>query len=159
MILYLCRHAIAAEAQDGDDAARPLTAEGVKKFRRAARGFFALEPEVGHIVSSPLLRAQQTAEILAMALEKRGTIVGVSISASLGEEPNLKKLLSEVRDYNGNVAAVGHEPTLSKWIGELCFDAAGRCEMKKGAIAAIELNGERGTLLWIMQSGQLRALG
>jgi len=163
MILYLCRHAAAEDPTSKlRDADWPLTAEGIKKFRRAARGFCALHPEVTHIVTSPLLRARQTAEILFDALADAGQISADSIIVDgLGPPGKLDPFLARLHDIAGarNIVAVGHEPTLSTWIGQLCFGTPGRCVLKKGAMAALDLTApNRGELLWLMQPAQLRRL-
>ena len=68
--IYLVRHAIAAERGDDwpDDAKRPLTHGGAAKMRRISRGLRALDPAIDLIAASPLVRARQTAEILAEGL-------------------------------------------------------------------------------------------
>ena len=162
MILYLCRHAAAEDARaDLRDEERALTPEGIAKFRKAAKGFCALEPDVTHIVTSPLLRARQTAEILFEALAEDGQVSTDPIILDVLSAPGkLDVLLQKVRGIKHavNVVAVGHEPILSTWIGQLCFGTHGACVMKKGAIAAIELaERNRGELLWLMQPRQLRA--
>jgi phosphohistidine phosphatase len=160
MMLYLCRHAIAEENAEGGDFHRALTAEGKVKFRRAAKGFLSLKPEVSHVLSSPLLRARQTAEILVEAIAQAKLKAELDICDAVGIPADIRKFLAALRKLKGNVVAVGHEPTLSEWIGEICFGAAGGCEMKKGAIAAIEMtSASRGTLLWMMRAGQLAKLG
>ncbi len=163
MILYLCRHAAAEDAHDGlRDEDRPLTPEGITKFRKAAKGFCLLEPQVTHIITSPLLRARQTAEILFEILAQDGQVsTDPIITDVLGPPGKLDALLAKARTLknSGNVVAVGHEPILSTWIGQLCFGTHGACAMKKGAIAAIELSERnRGELLWLMQPRQLRAV-
>ncbi len=68
MELYLLRHAIAEEpssARYSDDSLRPLTQEGIEKMRQAATGAKKLEIEIDLILSSPFVRAKQTAEIFA----------------------------------------------------------------------------------------------
>lgn len=164
MILYLCRHASAEEGRAGvPDAKRALTDEGARKFRRAAKGFLQTEPEVSHIFTSPLIRAEQTAAILRDVLGKaQPSPVQVIKTEALAPPGRLEGLLDEIwewPDANG-VVAVGHEPFLSAWVGKLCFGHAGNCEMKKGAIAAVELRrgDSRGTLLFLLQPGQLREL-
>ena len=163
MILYLCRHAAAADATGAQpDEDRALTPEGSAKFRKAARGFCALDPAVTHILTSPLLRARQTAEILFDILAEAGQLaLDPIVTDTLAPPGKLAGLLAKARGLKaaGNIIAVGHEPTLSTWIGQLCFGQGGACELKKGAIAAVELT-ERsaGTLLWLMQPRQLRAL-
>lgn len=161
MMLYLCRHGIAEDAAPSDDA-RALTREGVKKFREAARGFVRLEPAVTHILTSSLVRARQTAEILADVLADARLSAEPRVSCALAPPGDLRMLLSEIRDLAAcrSVVAVGHEPTLSRWVGQLCFGATGSCEMKKGAIAGIELDAamRHGHLMFLLQPAQLRGL-
>ena len=163
MRLYLIRHAIAEEATDTKpDGQRALTAEGVKKFKQAASGMVKAFEETAPalILSSPLVRARQTAAILAKALEKDGNAAPVKESAALDFPGDLQKLLAEARAAKGNVACIGHEPYLSEWVGRLCFMTAGGVEMKKGAVAVIELaeSGARGKLLQLLPPGILRKL-
>jgi phosphohistidine phosphatase len=142
------------------DADRPLTAEGAKSFRRAAKGLVKLigAEEISHLVSSPLLRARQTADIVAGVLREEGVKMAVEVSDTLGVRAEARafvKMLGGLRGATG-VIAVGHEPTLSAWVGELCFGKAGRVQFKKGAVAAIELEHGKGELAWLMQPGMLR---
>ena len=164
MILYLCRHGIAEDSRSGlADGQRALTAEGIKKFRRGAKGFAGLEPEVSHILTSPLLRAQQTAEILREALGKEQKNEPLlSESPALAPPGQRLALVDEIRALSGrqNIVVVGHEPYLSEWVGEWCFGREGNCQLKKGAVAALNLsaNLQSATLLWLLEPGHLRAL-
>ena len=162
-ILYLCRHAIAADPAKGmSDDDRPLTAEGIRKFRKTAKGLIKLigEKKLSHILTSPLLRARQTAEIISEALAEERLDIPPIITDALKPPGDLKQLLKEARKLKSasGVIAVAHEPFLSQWIGELCFDHAGRVELKKGGVGAIELADvqSKGDLLWLMQPGMLR---
>jgi phosphohistidine phosphatase len=159
--IYLCRHGIAEEAAGRTaDEERELTGEGVKKFRKAAKGFLRLTgvDGISQVVSSPLARARQTAEIVAELLDAKGRVLKVRQTETLAPDGNLSGFLKLVRGMKGGVVAVGHEPLLSQWIGKLCFGTMGRVRMGKGAIAAIELQpaGLKGELLWLMQPGELR---
>ena len=163
VMVYLCRHGIAEDARKGmSDAERALTAEGVKKFRKAADGLVKLVGPGGisHVVSSPLLRARQTAEILAEAVAAKERKIEVQLSKTLGSPGDLRGLMHLVRGLRGaeGIVAVGHEPLLSQWAAELCFDRHGRLRLKKGAVAAIELAdaGQKGELVWLLQPGMLR---
>ena len=159
-MLYLVRHAAAEEQQEGrSDAERALTPEGIRKFRRAARGIVRLvgdlPPEV--ILTSPLVRARQTAELLVEAVDAAKVKTELQISTALEPLGSRDKLLKEARSQN--TMAVGHEPMFSEWIGEMCFGNAGELEMKKGALAAVELAGAgRGRLVFLVQPGVLREL-
>src|SRR5512138_1330454 len=77
--LYLVRHAIAEERGDAwpDDTKRPLTADGASRMRKAARGLSRMDVTLDVILSSPLVRARQTAEILAASLSPHPSIVNV----------------------------------------------------------------------------------
>ncbi len=163
MKFYLCRHAIAVAATPNiSDALRPLAPEGVRKFRRAARGLAALDPEIDWILASPLVRAKQTAEILAEELEGRDkTALALKLEPSLAPPGDILALLVRLREMDGKIRgaiAVGHEPILSSWIGQLCFGRTGNCEMKKGAVAAVELDTKtgHGTLLFLLQPAHFR---
>jgi phosphohistidine phosphatase len=168
MILYLCRHGIADDSSaSGRDEDRALTAEGRDKFRKAAKGFAHLEPRVGHILSSPLVRARQTAEILRDVLAKATEInPPVTLEAHLGLGARWEPLRQTIKILPGRpreVVLVGHEPFMSHLLGALCFGESsggrgGRVEFKKGAMAALEMDADLngGTLLWFMTAGILK---
>ena len=117
---------------------------------------------IGVILTSPAVRARQTGALIAEALEEAGGTALVQETRALAAGGSAAGLVEEVRAAGGGkgvgVVAVGHEPLLSEWIGELCFGHAGRVRMKKGAVAAIDLAaaGARGELVWLMQPGMLR---
>src|SRR5579863_4308853 len=103
-MLYLCRHAIAADATgELPDAQRPLTPEGMRKFRKGARGLVAFvgAKAIGHILTSPLLRARQTAEILAEVLTEHHRAAAVAATEALGPEGRIEALVKEVRGFRG----------------------------------------------------------
>ena len=135
--------------------------EGVRKFREVAKGFLRLEVDVSHVLTSPLLRARQTAEVLAETFARKKQKVDLAIADALAPPGHLRALLSHLRQLRAPAAiAVGHEPTLSEFLGQLCFAAPGHCEFKKGAIAALDLadNFRHATLLSLLQPAHLRAL-
>jgi phosphohistidine phosphatase len=161
-ILYLCRHGIAEEPRGRmKDADRKLTSEGRRKFRQVAEGFRELvgKKAIVKILSSPLVRARQTAEILANVLG----LPEVELLDALGPPGDLRAILKEVRragSVERGVVAVGHEPTLGDWLGELCFNKKGNVKMKKGGIAAIQLAGvaTKGELLALLEPRVLRRM-
>lgn len=164
MDLYLVRHAIAAERGDGafpNDDERPLTTEGIHKFRLAARGLSELGMKPGRIVSSPLLRAKQTAEILRDAVAKD---VSITISPALTPHAEYGALIKAIAPYGDEeVAVVGHEPHLSGLASYLLVGGdSAVLEFKKGAVARLKFP-ERpapgaGSLEWLIQPGALRLL-
>src|ERR1051325_10595965 len=105
MKLYLVRHGIAEEAKDTKpDGQRALTPEGIEKFKQAAKGFARMldeEETIAVILTSPLARARQTAEILAKALAKQGKAATVKASAALDFPGDLNKALDETRAAKG----------------------------------------------------------
>jgi phosphohistidine phosphatase len=167
MLLLVVRHAIAEDPaeyarQHADDDGRPLTAEGRKKMKRAARGLRSLVPGLDRLATSPLTRALQTAEILAAAYDG---IEPTTVAALAPGQPTaaLAAWLGGELHHTA-VAIVGHEPGLSRavsWLlagGERSF-----IELKKGAACLLACADQVGagsaTLQWALSSSQLRDLG
>jgi phosphohistidine phosphatase len=159
-VLYFVRHASAEDPRPGkSDAERALTPDGIRKFRRAARGIVKLTAPAPpkRILTSPLLRARQTAELLAEAFERDNLTLELRGLPALGPPGSLPGLLKEVGERN--ILVIGHEPLLSSWIGQLCFGGPGELLMKKGALAAVELfRPAQGRLLFLLPPAVLRGL-
>jgi len=163
VMLYLVRHAAAEEGGAGvTDEARALTQDGIRKFRRAAQGIVKLleEKPPRVILTSPLVRARQTAGILREAFDQAKYKAELRVSKALAPPGQLQALLKDMWEQ-GDTVAVAHDPFLSEWVGTLCFGKAGHVELKKGALAAVELaeRGATGRLLYLLQPGILRQLG
>src|SRR5262245_64321914 len=93
MNLYIMRHGIAAAATDpsgAEDDERPLTHKGIKRMRRAARGVARLKLPLDGILTSPVLRARQTAEIVANRLGLEAQLEAIS---GLAPESTIEQLL------------------------------------------------------------------
>lgn len=138
MRLYLIRHGKAAEAPS--DRERPLSGVGRDEAVRLARRLSALGVRCELIVSSPLLRARQTAEILRGA----GVAPEVEEAAELAPGGDLAAwlpFLAAWRDAGrGDLAAVGHLPALARWAEQLAFgEARGRLALRPGGVAALLL--------------------
>jgi len=165
MDLYIVRHAIAVERGDPafpSDDDRPLSPEGIHKFRLAARGLSELGLKLKRIVSSPLLRARQTAEILKEAVAKN---VDITIAQELRPETPYEETLKAVSgNADGAVALIGHEPHLSGLVSFLLVGGGelAAIEFKKGAVARLAFperpTAGAGTLEWLIQPGALRLL-
>ena len=158
MNIFIVRHGIAEDNAKGGDRARELTEEGRKKMKEAATGFARIEPEIDHIFSSPLVRAVQTAEIVAKALE-HGDPVEIMEELSPGYSPEqVLSRLSTLKKAESIVLA-GHEPNCS----ELAAHLLGRAhlEFKKGAICLIEadpVSAGKGILIWHLSPQTLRLM-
>jgi phosphohistidine phosphatase len=158
LTVVLVRHAIAEERRPGlRDAARRLTPEGRDKLEQAARGLKRLGVVPDRILTSPLVRAAETAEVLAevLAPDLRPETFG---PLAPGQAPQ------EVRDAlpedARTVVLVGHEPDLGElasWLLTGSTDGM-RLPFRKAGAAAIELEEGEGTLRWMLAPKQLRAL-
>ncbi len=158
MELYLLRHAIAEErSSDGSDSARRLTPEGAEKMRIGARGLRRLGVTLDRLLTSPLTRARETAEIVGAALEIAPETVG-ALAPGCNAATLLDLLVNTPRAKS--VMVVGHEPDLSRMIADLT--GGSRVIMKKGGLALIDMSSLEpgaGSLLWVLPPKVLRALG
>jgi phosphohistidine phosphatase len=141
MDLYLIRHAVAYDPdpdQWPDDKDRPLTPDGEKRFRRAARGLRKLVPSVSVVLSSPLARAWRTAELLE---KEAGWPAPVACDALLGGR-SPAEVLQALQPFIGSTAVVlvGHEPNLHELASYLLTGDAGHAqlEFRKGGAASLE---------------------
>lgn len=155
MLLHFLRHADAGdpEAWTGPDAARPLSDKGRKQSNRLGEHLAAIGFEADAVITSPKIRAAQTAEIAAESLGAK-----VSIDERLGgglEVDVLDAILADAGDP-GRVVVVGHDPDFSELLSEL---VGTRLEMRKGAFARVEverpLRPGGGTLRWLLPPDSL----
>ena len=160
--LYLVRHAIAAEqgSRYPDDSARPLTRKGIDRMREVVKGFVSLDPVVDLILTSPLIRARQTADLLADGFSPAPKLV-VEETLSPGHAPDDLADALEAHSGRRGIALVGHEPDLgllAAWV------IGGRAPVifKKGGIARIDVRAippdQNGTLVWLATPKMLRGL-
>jgi phosphohistidine phosphatase len=160
--LYLVRHAIAAERgpKFPDDRLRPLTPEGAQKFKDAVRGLAALDVVVDLVLTSPLLRAQETAAIFAAGLGRRPVEELDALAPGGRHQAIVDAIALQARKYP-RLALVGHEPDLGELAMRL-LGATGTVQFKKGAVCAIDVDGATpggpGTLRWLLPPRVLRAL-
>lgn len=137
--LYLVRHALAVERGDDwpDDTKRPLTKKGVARMREVTDGLAALDVELDVIITSPLVRARETAELLAAGWLSR-PVMGVSTALAPGLQPAaVADMLSRHPKANG-IALVGHEPGLGEFAAWL-IGAAHPLLLKKGGVIRIDV--------------------
>jgi phosphohistidine phosphatase len=161
MRLLLIRHAIAVPRGTPGipDTRRPLTPEGEEKFRDAARGIARLVERPHALLTSPWLRATQTAAIVAAAW--RG-IEAIETAALAGRPFAEQAALLDRYPADATIAIVGHEPYLSSLLARLLGGRrAERLQLKKGGIALVDVPGrlgEGGTLVLFVPPKVLRRL-
>ena len=165
MNLYLVRHAIAFQPDPAswpDDRDRPLTPQGEKKFRRAVRGLEALVPGVDVVLSSPLVRAWRTAEILC----KTAGWPEPSRFDPLEPGTAPADVVDALQPHASaeSVALVGHEPSLHELLSYLLSGDPGNVKvtMKKGGVAYLSvddgLRAGSAALQWVVSPRILRSL-
>jgi phosphohistidine phosphatase len=141
LLLVLVRHAIAEErgAAWPDDDQRPLSREGSRKWKRAARGLASLLPPIDALLTSPLVRTVQTAEILAKVASPSPKL---QLFEALRPDtrPGTTITALRSRSLKGTVVLVGHEPTLSELAAQL-LHLQGPLEFRKGAAMAMITQG------------------
>jgi phosphohistidine phosphatase len=159
--VFLVRHAIAHErnrARWPDDSQRPLTQTGKRRFRKAARGLAPLLPRTGPILTSPYVRARDTAAILSAA---RGGKIIECPELAAGDATRAVFELLRVRD-GAAAMLVGHEPGLSRFMAAALGTGSARFVFKKGGAACLEFRGRvapgAAALLWMLAPRMLRAL-
>lgn len=161
MLLLIVRHAIAEDSAAGGDAARPLSARGRKRMMLAAHGL-ARVLEAPHVLaSSPLVRAVQTADLLADVYPGARRV----LLDELAPGGDLARLVARLAGYEApSLAVVGHEPDLGALASLLLSGRHGTfVEMRKGAACLLRFDSRpatgAGTLLWHLPPRHLRMLG
>jgi phosphohistidine phosphatase len=159
--LYLVRHAIAAERgpQWPRDEERPITKDGAARMREIVKGVRRLDESIDLILTSPLARARQTADLLAAGLSPAPAIRAVAALAPGSSPPQILAALSALRTRAEAIALVGHEPglgLLAAWL----ISARTPPPFKKGGICRIDLDdwppARGGRLIWLATPKMLR---
>jgi phosphohistidine phosphatase len=161
--LYLVRHAIAAERGEEwpDDSKRPLTERGISRFKEGVEGLSALDAAVDEIFTSPLVRAKQTAELLAAGLEGKPTVKVLDALAPGHTSATVMSQLAKAAKRR-RIALVGHEPDLGELAAYL-IGAKRALPFKKGGVCRIDVESltskRAGALAWFVTPKVLRQLG
>jgi phosphohistidine phosphatase len=154
--IYLVRHGIAGDPDEwkGPDDSRPLNAKGRQRFRGTARAFAKLGDRVDLLCTSPLVRAVQTAEILADALE----LDEVTVLEELRPEVPVQQLLVRVSQLSEKrIALVGHDPQLSGAAAALAGVEPARVDFPKGAIVRFDADdaaARKAAARWWLEPGE-----
>ena len=161
--LYLIRHGLAAERGDEypDDSKRPLTSDGIAALRKEVKALDVLGEAFDHIITSPLVRAKQTADVFVQHLDSKPS---VSMSDALAPAGSPAGVVQEIAKHakKRRIALVGHEPNL----GELAARLIGSrtpLAFKKGGICRIDFEvlppKGVGQLRWFATPKMLRKIG
>ncbi len=152
MILYFLRHGLAGDKTkwQSDDTLRPLTQEGSASMIKTAETLAAMNFNLDLIISSPLVRAYQTAEIVARRLRMLDSLVqDERLSPGVG----FQGLTGILGDHFGHdaIMLVGHEPDFSGMLTTLI--GGGKLVLQKGGLARVDLIGKEpllGKLVWLL---------
>jgi phosphohistidine phosphatase len=162
MILYIVRHGLAVDRTDPKsppEAERPLTAKGVQKTRAAALGLAELKVKPDVLISSPFVRAAQTAEIFAETLGYSVNKIKASDALKPTANPaDIMKVVTRLRAKE--VMVFGHVPHLDNLAAHLIGSRV-FTELKKAGVACFEHTPTTGkwNLRWLVTPKMLREIG
>jgi phosphohistidine phosphatase len=160
--LYLIRHGVAAERGEEfpDDSKRPLTSSGIARLRKEAKALEALGVGFDHIITSPLVRTRQTADVFVEMLKSKPSL---SMSDALAPAGAPAAVVQELGKHmrQPRIALVGHEPNIGELAARL-IGARTPIEFKKGAICRIDFEvfppKGIGQLRWFITPRMLREM-
>ena len=160
--LYLVRHGVAAERGEDypDDSKRPLTPRGIARLKKEARALEALGVGFDVIITSPRVRARQTADVLAESFKSKPA---VTLSDSLAPAGTPTAVMQDITKHarRARIALVGHEPNIGELAARL-IGARSPLEFKKGAICRIDFEvlppKGLGQLRWFVTPRMLRSI-
>ena len=154
MQIYLLRHGIAEDGSPGrPDSERALTDEGKARLRRVLKRARSADVIPTLIVSSPLRRAVETAEVAAEVFKYKGDLVK---SGAFVPEASARQAWEEIRLYSGEAALMvaSHEPLMSATVAYLLGSDSVQVDMKKAALVRIDVerfgSEPRGVLKWML---------
>ena len=162
MKLYLIRHADAGapKQSSAEDAERPLTAAGLAQAKEVAKGLLAWDVRFDAAVTSPLLRARQTAEEILRNWSE--PVPELRVCEELAPGGKRRSLARFLREQGGSaLALVGHEPDLSTFAGWLIGTKKAQLVLEKAGVACITCEDEPrkggGSLAWLVTPSLLNA--
>jgi phosphohistidine phosphatase len=161
MIIYFLRHASAGEplTSPKKDEKRALDKEGIEQCGYVGRALAAMDVQVDAIISSPLKRATQTASLVGNEMGYEGKLqieAGLRPGATFAD---FRRMLEKYASQE-SIMVVGHNPNQSQLVGAAISESG--CEasvdLKKGAVARVDMRRSSGTLLWCLTPKALRTL-
>ncbi|OQW33577.1 MAG: hypothetical protein A4E19_04115 [Nitrospira sp. SG-bin1] len=165
MDCILVRHGIAMEPEEweGTEENRPLTEKGKRRVRQAAEGLAALDCKPTHLLTSPFVRAYDTARLLRVALCPM-VKVETREELAVGAKPDQLVSVLHTLPSDAVVVCVGHEPQLGEAASLLlCGKVLSNFPLKKAGAACIAgentMKPGQGHLRWWLQPIQLRTMG
>jgi phosphohistidine phosphatase len=166
MNIYILRHGIAVVRDDLDykrDAERPLTPKGKRQLRQVAAAMKKMGLRFDLILSSPYLRAKQTAEIVARSLELQKKLAFSAELTPGGNPQALIQQLNTAHPKSNAVLLVGHEPYLSRLIGLLTAGETNPAiDLKKGGLGKLEIeklsHARCATLAWLLTPKHMKLM-
>lgn len=167
MELFVIRHGIAeplSATNEFSDEKRALTLEGRSRMREAIKGLAKLGVEFDLILTSPLRRAVETAEVVAASLGVGK--IDIKQTPHLAPGASTEQLFAEIKSYAGveTVALIGHQPDLGNLISRIISGAGAvaSIQLKKGSICCVNVTETvptlRGQMMWLSTPRQLRLL-
>ena len=165
MELYVIRHAISeplGKHNQFSDEKRSLTDAGRDRMGEITKGLRRLGVQFDLLLTSPLTRAIQTAEIIAAAFDVGAN--EIRQTASLAPGASAVALFAEIKSHTGveSVALVGHQPDLGVLVSGIIGSAAPSIQLKKGGVCCVNVTETvpvlRGDLVWLLTPKQLRLL-
>ncbi len=160
MLVYFFRHASAGshKLDPGKDEKRPLDRQGIEQCGYVGRALAGMETRVDAIISSPLTRAAQTAELVAKELAFEGQIELDPALRPDADWAQFRRLLTRHRKQE-SIMVVGHNPNFSEFLGRLISGGKGAAiDLKKAGVARVEVDRQRGVLTWCLTPKLVRAL-
>ena len=160
MNLYFLRHASAGtrRANPTVDARRPLDKEGKQQCILLGSYLNSLGVQFDLVISSPLKRAQQTANFVGTEVGYESEILITEALAAHATLDQFEELLAEFEDRTDfeNILLVGHNPNLAAFLGASCSSGKLNLRLRKGALARVDMARRPGTLQWLVDPRILR---
>ncbi|MDE1725948.1 MAG: phosphohistidine phosphatase SixA [Thaumarchaeota archaeon] len=163
MDLFILRHGEAgrSSATVRDDSKRTLSVEGEKEVKDISKGIKSLGIEFDYILTSPLLRSKQTAELVSKIIMPKNPIKELDELKPEGNKLQFYNKLSNLKQ-DSSVLIVGHEPYLSELIGEAISHGECKIDLKKASLARIRITITlpklKGELRWLLTPKHLKRM-
>ena len=160
MIVYFLRHASAGQSKNdpAKDDKRALDDDGIEQCGYIGRALAALDVHVDVVISSPLKRATQTASLVGTEMGHEAKLVTDRALLPGASFPSFRDLLNRYSRQEA-IMVVGHNPSMSEFLGKLIGDGAeAYVDLKKGAVAKVEVDRKLAALHWCLTPKVVRTL-